>query len=289
MPAAEHISHGQRPTFPCGGSGANPRLRRTGQTVLGFLLALGTTFGAGPGQALQAQEMTGPVRDVLNLCSHQTGERQTIVETLVNTGWKTVTRPVPAGMHDIMADGDLINAFVDPRAISSGVDTETGEIPDMAESIEGLMKATDRGIWSTLWWPGDDHALLLIRDGLNSREDIVCRLYGSNPDDIAPVLSAIREFDSPGTESRHGPVAQTKMTFSGIAPTRPNTGLSAMLAKLGILPSPPVLEPQLGVGRRSKISVYSLDSAEFFNRFGRGSSTSFILWVTRPPQSEANQ
>ncbi|WP_123618710.1 hypothetical protein [Phaeobacter piscinae] len=235
-------------------------------------------------QTEAAQSTSTPVKDIIELCSHQTGGRAKVVDSLVQRGWENVSNPVPVDMPLIMADGELIHTFFVPGANFSGVSTKTAVIPEMTNAVEALLAAQDRGVFDVLWRAGNNKALLLVHDGLNEHEDLRCRLYGTTEDGASEILSTFEKFNSDGFQ-RKGPVTAANAYFRGYPPHQPLTGFLGLLVKFRILVDRPVLEPQIGAGV-SDITLHFLDADEFVNRFDRQSHASFILWVARHSQSE---
>ena len=247
-------------------------------------LAIASVFG---GSGSFAEVSPVPLRDIIQLCSHNTGDQATVKTQLVNRGWTEMTEDYPEWVPSLFGDGELMRLFVVSqfqqdieRFNTLGMNLDTGEFTDITQIMNEMLVHIDQNKYSVLWTGGEMHALLQISTEPGDDKKLYCRLYGTDSAELETVVTA---FDAaPGLHSgkNFGPVSQMTTVFRGLPPHEALTGLLGLLVDIGFLIDRPMHEPQLAAGP-SHMTVTAVNEPLFLEHFGRNTNTRYVIAVTQ--------
>lgn len=248
-------------------------------------LATALTIGCNAGLA---QSAPNPVRDIIDNCSHQTGNRTEVVDQFAELGWLALEEGQQSWFHEFLADGSLLVHWtladvLPDAALQTGTDLTSGVIPVADQSFyHSMSRAIADGRINWLWTDTPYRSMIMLFDQdnpVNGQSELHCRLYANELEAIELVQEAFVAV-SPMWDRQYGPVHFLKDQFYGGAPHQPETGILLLAVHLGILEARPVFDAQIGAGK-SEIALFILDKDDFQSRYNRMPNASFGIEIRR--------
>lgn len=213
--------------------------------------------------------------DTLEVCGKSQDGRARSVQSLVSRGWKEVSETELSEYSDMLFDGDLA-AWNAGNEMLSLRQNAYGQSFDFQKAIKLLKFHVNARHVDVLVNEAEVPALLLIW-GSNGEEKLFdCELYSprsNESDELFATLKAWPKYIQ--DKSPNG----TSFRFSGDG-LQKSAGMVRFMEILGILPEPPVSEPQLGF-MPALVRIYRTDEVEFVSHLNRQPSVELVLRIDR--------